>query len=82
MAAGALDKTIDTKNQHQSQGDVDVIGGLLNVISGGKLQCDAGSLIGFNGQSPATTPVLATGASHTVDDVITALQTLGLFKQS
>ena len=28
------------------------------------------------------TPVLATGASHTVDDVITVLQALGLVKQS
>ncbi len=49
--------------------------------------------IGANGSAPllgfynlATAPiaqqVLATGASHTVDDVITALQALGLVKQS
>ena len=37
---------------------------------------------GFYGVSPIARAVLATGASHTVDDVITALQNLGLVKQS
>lgn len=38
--------------------------------------------VGFYGTTPAAQQVLATGASHTVDDVITALQNLGLVKQS
>lgn len=37
---------------------------------------------GFYGKIPIAQAVLATGASHTVDDVITALQNLGLVKQS
>ncbi len=38
--------------------------------------------IGFHGVTPVARQVLATGAGHTVDDVITALQALGLVKQS
>jgi hypothetical protein len=40
------------------------------------------SLIGFYGATAIARAVLATGAGHTVDDVITALQNLGLVKQS
>lgn len=36
----------------------------------------------FFGATPIVQPVLATGASHTVDDVITVLQNLGLVRQS
>jgi hypothetical protein len=39
-------------------------------------------LIGFYGVSAIARAVLATGAGHTVDDVISALQNLGLVKQS
>lgn len=38
--------------------------------------------IGFYGHTPTTQQVLATGAGATVDNVITALQNLGLVKQS
>jgi len=38
--------------------------------------------LGFHGVTPIARAVLATGAGHTVDDVITALQNLGLVKQS
>ena len=38
--------------------------------------------IGFYGVTTTARQLLATGAAHTVDDVITALQTLGLVKQS
>jgi hypothetical protein len=38
--------------------------------------------IGFLGATAVARQLLATGASHTVDDVITVLQTLGLCKQS
>lgn len=40
------------------------------------------SKISFYGVTPIVRQVLATGASATVDDVITALQNLGLVKQS
>jgi hypothetical protein len=39
-------------------------------------------LVGFYGVTAIARAVLATGAGHTVDDVITALQNLGLVKQS
>lgn len=54
----------------------------LVITSGAvKLGTSAGT-VGFFGQTGTTRVVLATGASHTVDDVITALQNLGLVKQS
>jgi len=41
-----------------------------------------GNKIGFYNVTPTTRQVLATGTSKTVDDVITALQTLGLVSQT
>ena len=41
-----------------------------------------GVKLGFYGQAAVTRQLLATGAGATVDDVITALQNLGLLKQS
>jgi hypothetical protein len=38
--------------------------------------------MGFHGVTPVARQLLATGAGHTVDDVIAALQALGLVKQS
>lgn len=42
----------------------------------------AGQKIAFYGSTPIVQPVLATGAGATVDNVITALQNLGLVRQS
>lgn len=42
----------------------------------------AGPRVGFYSTTPIVQQVLATGAAHSVDDVITALQNLGLVKQS
>ncbi len=42
----------------------------------------AGGRIGFYNVTPVTRQILATGAGHTVDAVITALQNLGLVKQT
>ena len=42
----------------------------------------SGPAIGFYGVAPIARAVLATGAGATVDNVITALQNLGLVKQS
>jgi hypothetical protein len=39
-------------------------------------------MLGFYGVTPIARAVLATGAGATVDNVITALQNLGLVKQS
>jgi len=50
--------------------------------TGTKIGTATGQKIGFWGATPVAQQVFATGASHTVDELITALQTLGLFKQS
>jgi hypothetical protein len=42
----------------------------------------AGQKLAFWGATPVVQPILATGASRTVDNVITVLQTLGLVRQS
>ena len=47
------------------------------VILSGEV-AHSGSKIGFYGTTPIAQATLATGASATVDDVITALQNLGL----
>ncbi len=38
--------------------------------------------LGFWGQAPVVQQILATGAGNDADDVITALQAIGLFKQA
>lgn len=50
--------------------------------SGKHLFGDSDATIGFYGTAPIAQAVLATGAGKTVDNVITALQNLGLVKQS
>jgi hypothetical protein len=42
----------------------------------------SGQKLGFWAATPVVQPLLATGASHTVDQVITVLQTLGLVRQT
>ena len=68
-------------------GDLTVTG---NVITDEVKQRTTGGLVigaatdklGFYGHATETQQVLATGTGKTVDQVITALQGLGLFKQS
>jgi hypothetical protein len=50
--------------------------------SGTKVGTGSTQKLGFWGHSPVAQQILATGAAHTVDDVITSLQAIGLFKQS
>jgi hypothetical protein len=50
--------------------------------SGTKVGSSSSQKLGFWGHSPVAQQILATGAAHTVDDVITSLQAIGLFKQS
>lgn len=52
-----------------------------DIIIAGALDHN-GTTAGFYGVAPTTRQLLATGAGATVDNVITALQTLGLVKQS
>lgn len=48
----------------------------------GTLGGASGQKLGFFAATPVVQPLLATGASHTVDDVITMLQSLGLCRQT
>lgn len=59
--------------------DVDVV---LGTTTGTAIGTATGQKLGFWGATPVVQQVLATGAAATVDDVIGALQTLGLFKQA
>lgn len=47
-----------------------------------KIGTATGQKLGFWNATPVVQQVLATGAGASVDDVITALQTIGLFKQA
>jgi hypothetical protein len=53
----------------------------INATTGSKIG-EATSKPAFYGKTPIVQAVLATGASHIIDDVITALQNLGLVKLS
>lgn len=58
-----------------------------NIVCTGEIEIDGdlnhdGSNVGFYGTAPIAQAVLATGGGATVDNVITALQNLGLVKQS
>lgn len=48
----------------------------------GTLGGASGQKLGFFNATPIVQPLLATGAAHTVDDVITTLQNLGLCRQT
>lgn len=69
------------------QGVTNVLNGNLSSAfditnTGNATIAGSGKNLGFYGVSAVARQTLATGASHTVDDVITALQNLGLVKQS
>lgn len=53
-----------------------------NYQVGDTIVTGSGATLGFYGVTPTARQLLATGAGHSVDDVITALQTLGLVRQS
>jgi hypothetical protein len=55
---------------------------VTDTTTGTKIGTDTEQKLAFWNATPVVQQVLATGASHTVDDVITLLQTLGLCKQS
>ena len=72
----------------QTGQDATFVGNSLAVFGwlGGQLWARTDFLVsgksGFGGVAPIAPPVLATGAGHTTDDVITALQSYGLVRQS
>lgn len=54
----------------------------MGTVTGSHFPFAANEKLGFWGQTPVVQQVLATGAGHTVDDVITFLQLVGLCRQS
>jgi hypothetical protein len=56
--------------------------GVTNGTKIGTVGGASGQKLGFWNSTPIVQPVFATGASHTVDETITLLQTLGLCRQS
>jgi len=54
----------------------------IDTATGTKIGTATGQKIGFWNVTPVVQQVLATGVAHTVDDVITLLQTLGLARQA
>ncbi len=70
----------DTNNSFSIMHDAPT--GSLSLEVGGVKIAPTSGKVGFYGVTPITRAVLATGAGRTVDDVITALQNLGLVKQS
>ena len=55
---------------------------IVGTTSGTRIGTSATQKLGFFGKSAIVQPLLATGAGHTVDDVITVLQNLGLVRQT
>jgi hypothetical protein len=55
---------------------------VLDTTTGTKIGTATAQKLGFWNATPVVQQVFATGASHTVDELITVLQTLGLVKQS
>jgi len=79
LIIGEFDSSTYTARLHFVKG-----GGIIfpdDVEFDGALNHD-GSTVGFYGTTPIAQAVLATGVGATVDNVITALQNLGLVKQS
>lgn len=55
---------------------------IIGTGAGTKIGTAPDQKIGLWGKDPVAQPLLATGVEHTVDDVITALQNIGIFRQS
>lgn len=59
------------------------LGDMITITTAGAVSiANGGNTLGFYGATPVAKQLLATGAGATVDNVITALQQLGLVKQS
>jgi hypothetical protein len=78
-------KWMEDEDYFQFSDDVRFIGGeniVLDTTTGTKIGTATDQKLGFWNATPVVQQVFATGASHTVDELITVLQTLGLVKQS
>lgn len=75
----AQTNTANTWSANQTLADVDLV---LGTTTGTKLGTAATQKLGFWGATPVVRPLFATGAGHTVDELVTVLQTIGLLKQS
>lgn len=73
LSGGSLSGDITLQN------GVDIIAG---TTTGSNIGTATNQKLGFYGATPIIPPVLATGAGATVDNVITALQNLGLVTQT
>ena len=75
-------KTVEASLAAQQAGStLAYIGAYVSAAGQSEIRSNSAAM-GFHGVTPVARQVLATGAGHTVDDVITALQALGLVKQS
>ena len=83
LGSGTTAQSLATRVTIDSSGLTlaDTMDVLISATTGSKIG-QSGSKIGVYGVTPIVRAVLATGASHTVDDVITALQNFGIVKQS
>lgn len=70
-----------TKWANFNNGWHNIIQGEQTIYLSGRMQ-HTGAYLGFYNHAQSAQQLLATGAGHTVDDVITALQNLGLVKQA
>lgn len=75
-SSGAAEADVTMKSDNYDAVFIDTSDDSIEIMS------SASGKIGFYGVTSVVRQVLATGASHTVDDVITFLQTIGLCKQS
>jgi hypothetical protein len=87
--AGSHDKVDLTQSDWEKAHIVDGItmtGDIItDLVTGTKIGATGGASgekYGFWGATPIVQPVFATAAEHTVDELITVLQTLGLVRQS
>ena len=72
-------------NPFTARGGLIITGGKnieLGTTTGTKIGTANTQKIGFWGKNPIVRPVLATGGGATVDQVITALQNMGLLQNS
>jgi len=68
----------------QPDGDLEFVANniVTDTTTGTKIGTATNQKLGFWNATPAVQQVFATGASHTVDELITVLQNMGLIRQS
>ena len=75
-------ETVEASLAAQQAGSIlAYIGAYVSAAGQSEIRANSAAM-GFHGVAPVARQLLATGAGHTVDDVIAALQALGLVRQS